>query len=106
MLGKPASILLGVALPLNSEVVERTRASVIYTDQTQAFDMLQLSLYGVTHQPCPSTALTLEEIERADNGWRQGERSSSQDSPVSTQPKPSRQVGSSKSEKAHKLGLI
>jgi len=41
--------------------------------------MLQLSIYGTT---CPSTALTLEESERADDGRRQGERSSSQDSPV------------------------
>lgn len=67
--------------------------------------MLQLSFLCNT-LVMPSAALTLEKIKRSGNGRRQGERSGSQDSPVSTQPKPSRHVGSRKSEKAHKLDLI
>lgn len=54
----------------------------------------------------PDPALTPEEAARGGNGRRQGERNSSQDSPLSKQPSPGRQVGSSEFEKAHKLGLL
>ena len=61
--------------------------------------MLLLSLC----EPCPSPTFTTEEIEIVRNGTRQDKNSNSQGSPVSKQPRPSGQVGSSESEKAYNI---
>lgn len=104
MLRKPVPTLWHSTSP-EPRSREKSQSLVVQTGQMWSSNMLQLSLCG-TRQPNPSPAFTPEEVERAHNVRGQYESSSSQDSPLTKQPKPSGHVGSSESEKAYKQSLV